>query len=86
MVVAHIRIAPLTSTDAVEPSVLRNLIYAHAPPRYGVEHIRCRAGPHGFDILAFVDSNDPEAANVILHRLVSNAISHTSLLRHWRII
>lgn len=86
MVAAHIRIAPLTAMTTVDPSVLRELIFAQATPGCGVEHLRVRAGPHGADILAFTDSDDPKEALDILHRLVDKAISNTPLLQPWRII
>ncbi|HEX5543364.1 MAG TPA: hypothetical protein VFX60_17720 [Micromonospora sp.] len=85
MVVAHIRIAPLTSMVTIDPLVLRDLIYDTAEPDDCIEHLRVRAGPHGADILAFVDSSDPEEAVDKLHRLVSQVIAHEPLLRLWRI-
>ncbi|MFE9201938.1 hypothetical protein [Micromonospora sp. NPDC007230] len=86
MVATHIRIAPLAATTTVDSSVLRDLIYAQAAPGHGVEHIRVRAGPHGADILAFIDSDDPKEAADTLHRIVDKAISSNPLLQPWRII
>ncbi|MEU4779216.1 hypothetical protein [Micromonospora sp. NPDC023633] len=86
MVAAHIRIAPLDSTTPIDPSVLRDLIYAQTAPGNGVEHIRVRAGPHGADILAFIDGDDPKEATDTLHRIVDMTITSTPLLRPWRII
>jgi hypothetical protein len=86
MVAAHIRIAPLNATTTIDSSVLRDLIYAQALPGHGVEHLRVRAGPHGADILAFIDSDDPKEAADTLHRIVDKAITSTPVLRPWRII
>jgi hypothetical protein len=86
MVAAHVRIAPLRPVAVVDPAVVRDLIYAGAAAADGIEHVRARAGPHGMDILAFVDSNDIEAAAGILHRLVEDIIGSTTLLHLWRII
>lgn len=86
MIAAHLRIASLTSTATIDPSALRELLHGRAGPASMVEHLRVRAGPRGADILAFVDSDDPETASSALHRLVSGAISDTPLLRRWRIL
>ncbi|MGB2571156.1 hypothetical protein ACPFP2_22310 [Micromonospora citrea] len=86
MVATHIRIASLTSTSKLDESELRDLIYAQATPAAAVEHVRIRAGPHGVDILAFLDSDDPEEAAEALHRLVHKVIASTPLLRTWRIV
>ncbi|SCG61364.1 hypothetical protein [Micromonospora halophytica] len=86
MVAAHVHIAPLTPTCALDESGLRDLIYAQATPAAAVEHIRIRAGPHGADILAFIDSDDPKEAADTLHHLVEKVIANTPLLRPWRII
>ncbi|MEU1685444.1 hypothetical protein [Micromonospora sp. NPDC005707] len=86
MVAAHLRITPLDSAITLAPQVLRDLIYAHALPTDGMEHVRVRAGPEGVDVLAFVDSDDPEAATEILHNVVRAAIRQEPLLRLWRII
>ncbi|SCG57912.1 hypothetical protein [Micromonospora coxensis] len=86
MIAAHIRIASLTSTCGLDESELRDLIHAQATPAAAVEHIRIRAGPHGVDILAFLDSDDPKEAAEALHHLVDKAIASTPLLRTWRII
>ncbi len=51
-----------------------------------MEHIRIRAGPHGADILAFVDSDNAEAALDILRNLVHEKIATTGPLHSWRIV
>lgn len=86
MVTAHIRIAPLGAATPIDPSVLRDLIYAQTVAANGVEHIRIRAGPHGADILAFMDSDDINEATDTLHRIVSSTITSTPPLHRWRII
>lgn len=84
MRVAHLRIAPLTPTTTIDPSTLRDLLLADA--ENSVEHIRIRAGPHGADILAFVDSDSAEAALDILRSLVHEKIATTGPLHSWRIV
>lgn len=84
MRVAHLRIAPLTPTTTIDPSVLRDLLLTD--PEGRVEHIRIRAGPDGTDILAFVDSDSAEAAIDVLRRLVNKRIATTGPLHSWRII
>ncbi|MBM0235685.1 hypothetical protein JNW91_30330 [Micromonospora sp. STR1_7] len=85
MVAAHIRIAPLTSTAAIDPAELRDLIHVHATGS-GIEHLRVRAGPDSADILAFVDSGDPTEAATTLRRIVDRTIASTPLLGPWRIV
>lgn len=84
MRVAYLRIAPLAPTTTVDPSTLRDLLLADNEGR--VEHIRIRAGPHGADILAFIDSDSAGAALDILRRLVNKRIATPGPLRSWRII
>lgn len=86
MVAAHIRIAPLTSADAIDPAELRDLLYLHTLAGSGVEHLRVRAGPHGADILAFVDTDDPERAAHVLRHIVDTTIANTPLLAPWRVL
>ncbi|MCI4065239.1 hypothetical protein MRQ36_22800 [Micromonospora sp. R77] len=86
MVAAHLRIAPLDPTRALPPRALRDLIHAHATPADRLEHIRIRAGPQGFDVMAFIDGDDPVSAAEILSRVVSLAISREPLLSLWRIL
>jgi hypothetical protein len=86
MVAAHLRVAPLGSAAAVDPSGLRDLIYAEVTPESRVEHIRVRAGPYSADILAFVDTDDLKEANDTLQRVVNQAIASTPSLHGWRII
>lgn len=84
MKVAHLRIAPLTPSTTIDPSVLRDLLLTD--PEGRVEHIRIRAGPDGADILAFIDSDSAETAIDILRSLVHEKIATTRLLHSWRII
>ncbi|MGV9211904.1 hypothetical protein ACTFTM_08585 [Micromonospora sp. RB23] len=86
MVATHIRIAPLTPTEAIDPAELRDLLYLHMLAGSGVEHLRVRAGPHGADILAFVDTDDPEKAAEALRRIVDTTIASTPLLAPWRVL
>jgi hypothetical protein len=86
MVATLVRIAPLVDTGQLDDAHLRDLIYAQVRPQNGIEHIRARAGPHGVDILAFVDGNDPQAAADVLRSLVNELISSNPLLRLWRIV
>ncbi|MET8083267.1 hypothetical protein [Micromonospora sp. NPDC005197] len=86
MIVTHIRIAPLTSTAAIDPATLRNLIHVNATAGSGIEHLRVRAGPDSADILAFVDTDDPTAAAVTLRRVVDRTIASSPLLGPWRIV
>jgi hypothetical protein len=86
MVAAHVRIAPLRPAAAVEPAVVRDLIYANAAAADGIEHVRARAGPHGMDIVAFIHGNSAELASGVLNRLVKEVIGGNTLLRLWRII
>lgn len=84
MRVAHLRIAPLTPTTTIDPSTLRDLLLADTEG--SVEHIRIRAGPHGADILAFVDSDSAEVALDVLRRLVQQKIATSGPFRSWRIV
>ncbi|MET7818057.1 hypothetical protein [Micromonospora zamorensis] len=85
MVVTHLRIAPLTSTAAIDPATLRNLIHVHAMAS-SIEHLRIRAGPDSADILAFVDTDDPTEAAETLRSVVARTIASSPLLGPWRII
>ncbi|MFB9357579.1 hypothetical protein [Actinoplanes nipponensis] len=80
------RIAPLDAAQALEPTVVRDLVYAGAAAADGIEHVRVRARPSCLDILAFVDSNDPQVAADVLRRLTAEVIGRTELLRLWRVI
>lgn len=82
--VAYLRIAPLAPTATVDPSTLQDLLLADLGG--GVEHIRIRAGPHGVDIVAFIDSDSVEVALDILRHLVHQKIATSGLLRSWRIV
>ncbi|SCF28298.1 hypothetical protein GA0070215_114141 [Micromonospora marina] len=86
MIAAYLRIAPLTPAAPVDPMALRNLLYGQCGPGNGVEHIRVRAGPHGVDIIAFIDGNDPERANEVLRQVAEKAIISTTSLHLWRIV
>ncbi|MDW3845855.1 hypothetical protein NMK34_04475 [Micromonospora sp. BRA006-A] len=86
LIAAHLRIAPLTAAATVDPMALRHLLYAQCGPGNGVEHIRVRAGPHGADIIAFIDGNDPEKANELLRQIVEKAIAATTPLHFWRVV
>lgn len=86
MVAAFVRIAPLVDTSPLDDGQLRDLIYAQARPQNGIEHVRARAGPHGVDILAFIDGNDPRVAADVLRSLVNELICSNPLLRLWRIV
>ncbi|MEU1808557.1 hypothetical protein O7622_07955 [Micromonospora sp. WMMD1076] len=86
MIAAYLRIAPLTTAASVDPMALRDLLYAQCGPGNGVEHIRVRAGPHGVDIIAFIDGNDPERANEVLRQVVEKAITATASLHLWRMV
>ncbi|MBM7493126.1 hypothetical protein JOD64_004348 [Micromonospora luteifusca] len=86
MIATYIRIAPLTSTTAIGPAELRDLLHVHALAGSGVEHLRVRAGPDSADILAFVDTDDPTEAADTLRHVVDKTIASTALLYSWRII
>ncbi|WBC15470.1 hypothetical protein O7600_01150 [Micromonospora sp. WMMA1998] len=86
MVATHLRIAPLTATPMVDPAAIREVLSARCSAGNGVEHIRVRAGPHGADIMAFVDTEDVDEAGHALRRLVQEAIADTVWLRPWRIV
>jgi hypothetical protein len=86
MVAALVRIAPLGIAGPLDPDRLRDLIHAQARPENRIEHVRARAGPHGVDILAFMEGNDPLVATEVLRDLVNELIRSNSLLRLWRIV
>lgn len=87
MVTALLRIAPLALAAAIDPVRLRQLLWEARGPNDRLEHVYIRAGPHGqADILAFIDTTDPQQADHILYRLVQQAIAHQPLLHMWRVV
>ncbi|MET9299323.1 hypothetical protein ABZX66_08350 [Micromonospora aurantiaca] len=86
MVAAHVRIAALDGASTVDPTCLRDLIYAYAGRGEEVEHIRVRAGPGRADILAFLDTDDAEWAMKALRIVVHKVLTGSSALRGWRIV
>ncbi|MEU4217934.1 hypothetical protein [Actinoplanes sp. NPDC026623] len=86
MVAALVRIAPLASAGPMEPTEMRDLVYTNAAPEDGIEHVRARHGPHGIDIVAFLDGDDAAAAADRLRGLVEKTIHATAALRNWHVI
>ncbi|MFI7215302.1 hypothetical protein ACIBP4_29520 [Micromonospora maritima] len=82
----HLRIAPLTATPLVDPAAIREVLSARCGAGNGVEHLRVRAGPHGVDIVAFVDTDDIDEAGHALRRLVETTIVDIVWLRSWRVV
>lgn len=86
MVAARISIVPVVSTAAIDPSVLRDLIYANARPESGVQHIWVRVSQRGADIVGFIDGDDLLQATETLRSIVDMTIGGTQLLRMWRVM
>ncbi|MFF9149564.1 hypothetical protein ACF1BN_32465 [Streptomyces sp. NPDC014861] len=55
------------------PSLIHDLLWAHALPADGLEHVRTRQLPHGLDVVLFLKASTDEAAirsaEVLLERV-----------------
>ncbi|MFI7574858.1 hypothetical protein [Micromonospora sp. NPDC049497] len=86
MIAALARIAPLDGNRDYPEAELRSQLWTRAGKDERINHLRIRAGPAGFDIIAFVATDTPSAAHSILHDLVRNLIVDDPRLRLWRVV
>ncbi|MCM0675799.1 hypothetical protein NCC78_14030 [Micromonospora phytophila] len=86
MIAALARIAPLDGNCEHSEVELRGQLRARAGKDRRINHLQIRAGPAGFDIIAFVTADNSLAAHSILHGLVQELIVDDPRLRLWRVI
>ncbi|MEH0936733.1 hypothetical protein [Micromonospora psammae] len=86
MIAALARIAPLDGNRDYPEVELRGQLWAQAGKDRRINHLRIRAGPAGFDIIAFVAADSPPAAHSILHGLVQELLVNDPRLRLWRVV
>ncbi|MFI5485168.1 hypothetical protein ACIBXA_03850 [Micromonospora echinaurantiaca] len=86
MIAAVVRIAPLGGDRQYPEPELGGLLSARARSDERINHIRIRAGPSGFDILAFVATDEPSLAYAILRRTVQRCLADDPRLDLWRIV
>jgi len=78
-------VAPDGSHPQICPEVLVDLLWAHARPGDGIEHLRAATGPHGIDVSAFAMDVPGHAADHGLREVVSRAVRATPALFECRI-
>ncbi|MFI5618826.1 hypothetical protein [Streptomyces sp. NPDC051567] len=61
-----------TESDA---HLLQDLLWAHAFPGHGLEHLRVRAAAHGADLVLFIRAETEAIAAARAHSLLSNALT-----------
>ncbi|MDO3700502.1 hypothetical protein Q3W71_02265 [Micromonospora sp. C28SCA-DRY-2] len=86
MIAAVVRIAPLGGDPRYPEPELNGLLSARARLDDRINHFRIRAGPSGFDILAFVATDRPSLAYAILRRAVQCCLADDPRLDLWRIV
>ncbi|MGY0005757.1 hypothetical protein [Micromonospora sp. I033] len=86
MIAALARIAPLDGNCDYSERELRGRLWARADKDRRINHLRIRAGPAGFDIIAFVTADNSLAAHSILHTLVRELLVEDPRLRLWRVV
>ncbi|MFC9266086.1 hypothetical protein ACFT25_40480 [Streptomyces hydrogenans] len=62
MVRARLTGRPGAEPPAVGAGLIHDLLWAHASPADGLEHIRVRSLPHGMDVVLFLAAGSDEAA------------------------
>ncbi|MER8035465.1 hypothetical protein [Streptomyces hydrogenans] len=73
MVRVRLTSAPGAHVSAMGPELIQDLLWAHAVPDDGLEHIRVRCAPHGMDVVLFLsapgDASALQAVDLLLERL-----------------
>jgi hypothetical protein len=73
-------VAPDGSQPEIRPEILVDLLWAHARPGDGIEHLRAAIGPYGIDVSAFAFSMHGHPADHGLREVVQRAIRATPVL------
>lgn len=61
--------------DESQAHALVDMLWAHATPDYGMEHIRARASPAGIGIILFIRAVSTDIAQAKAGRLMTEALA-----------
>lgn len=78
-------VSPRGLKDGVRPEVLVDLLWAHAHPADGIQHLRAARSPVGIDVSAFSVCADDEPPDRGLHDVIQRAIEATPAMSNWHI-
>lgn len=67
---------------AMEANAVHDVLWAHARPEHGLEHIRARPAPHGVDLVLFITAAETEHAEAKVAALLESARGAEALSRY----
>ncbi|MEU9046533.1 MULTISPECIES: hypothetical protein [unclassified Kitasatospora] len=86
----HIVHLTLTSSDrrpptAADAHVLKDVLWAHADPFGGLEHVQSRARQDSIDLVLFTSGGSGDNAPAHALAMCSAALSRSPAFRSWRV-
>lgn len=76
----------LRGPDRLDPAEMVDILWAHALPEDGLEHIAQHIDDDTVDIALFVKSDTPESAYRAVIRICRSALCTSRALADWRLI
>ncbi|GHJ45467.1 hypothetical protein Cs7R123_28090 [Catellatospora sp. TT07R-123] len=83
MLTTTVRLVPPRGAPGLSPAEVVDLLWLHAAPPDGVEHIHARAGPAGIDVVVFTVASGQDIADVIVAAVCGRAIRSAPVLSGW---